>query len=140
MPAHADDEGKAELILVGIVEAMKTGELLLRQRVEPDARLLVLRLLGDGARARGLAGKIGMLAQEGDLGLARCRANRRHHRQMEIGDAGKRPLRVGRLRDPGGEFEYIADRRGKGRRVHMIEVAQRNSHARRTSMPRPPSL
>src|SRR5471030_132200 len=39
--AHTDDKGKAELFLVGIVQAMEARELLLGQRVETDARLLV---------------------------------------------------------------------------------------------------
>jgi hypothetical protein len=111
--AHADDEGKAELLLVGVVQAMEAGELLLRQRVEADARLLVPRLFRHGAGARGLAGEIGMLAEERDLRRVRCCVHRRHHPEVKVGDSGKRPLRVRRLGDPRRELERIADRGGE---------------------------
>src|ERR1700722_7376101 len=43
---HADHEGKTELRLVGVVQAMKAGELLLAQAVEADAGLLGPRIVG----------------------------------------------------------------------------------------------
>ena len=43
VPAHADDEGNAELRLVGVVQPVEAGELLLVQAVQADARLLALR-------------------------------------------------------------------------------------------------
>src|SRR6202023_4095100 len=41
VPAHADDEGHAELFAIGIVEPVERGEFVRRESVEPRARLLV---------------------------------------------------------------------------------------------------
>ena len=41
MPAHADDEGNAEIRLVGVVEFVEAGEFTLAEPVKPDARLLI---------------------------------------------------------------------------------------------------
>ena len=124
--AHADDEGKAELRLVGIVQAVEARELLLRERVEPDARLLVPRVLGQRAGAGGLAGQVGMAAQEVELAFARRGPHRAHHRRVQRRHGGERSLGGDGFGDPGGQFERIADRgrrspqgpRDSGRRAY----------------------
>src|SRR4029079_8003061 len=69
--AHADHERKAELRLVGVVQAVEARELLVRQRVEAGTRLLAPGIVGDVAGARRLAGEVRMVAHEGELLLAR---------------------------------------------------------------------
>jgi hypothetical protein len=112
---HADDERKAELRLVGIVQTMEAREVGLTQRIEADARLLALRLLGDRTGAGGLAGKVGMATQELELTLARRRPDRAHHRFVQQCHARKRARGPRRLGDPWSQFEGLADRARKGR-------------------------
>src|SRR5258708_4120949 len=62
--AHADDERKAELRCICVVEAMKTVERLVAETVEANACLLALRIVGERICASGFPRKIGMAAQE----------------------------------------------------------------------------
>src|SRR5581483_12143195 len=105
-----DDEGKAELRLVGVVQAMEARILLVRQGIESGARLLAAGGVGDVAGARGLAGEVGMLAQKGKLRLARRSPDDTHHRRVQVGYRLVRtPGRRG-LGDPRGALEGFADR------------------------------
>jgi len=140
MPAHTDDEGKAELRLVGVVQAMEADELLLGEGVEPRARLLVLRIVGDRTSPCRLAREIGMIAQEGELGVARRGPHRPHHGRVQVGHRRERPLGVGRCGNPRRQFEGLTDGCFESRKVHTIEVGEHHGHACRTSMPTRPSL
>ena len=62
-PLHRKDEGKAEARLVGVVERREAGEFVRRQPVEPGARLLAGRILGEPC----FGGEIGMGADERQL-------------------------------------------------------------------------
>jgi hypothetical protein len=53
---------------------VEAHELVLAQAVEADAGLLAPGVVGQGTGARGLAGKIGMAAQELELALGRRRS------------------------------------------------------------------
>jgi phosphoserine phosphatase len=133
VPADADDEGEAELRLVGVVEAMEAGVFLLGERIEADARLLVSRILGDSARPRRLAGEIGMAAHEGKLALTRRGPHRAHHRFVQGGDRGEGAFGGRGFGDPRRQFERIAD---SGRELaggRSIEVVEAVHHAGRPS-------
>src|SRR5262249_48891802 len=58
VPPHADDEWHAELLAVGVVEAMELRKLRLRQAVEAGARLLRLGIHRHSACARRLAREV----------------------------------------------------------------------------------
>src|SRR5215470_7705995 len=67
MPPHADDEGHAELLAIGVVEAMELRKFRLRQAVEAGARLFRLGIDGHGACARRLAREIRMALDQRQL-------------------------------------------------------------------------
>ena len=71
---HADDERKAELLLVGLVAAMECRVLVLGQAIEPGAGLLRGRVGGQCAGTRGFAGEIGMRLDDGELAVFARRA------------------------------------------------------------------
>ena len=75
--AHADDEGEAEFFAIGGVERVEAVELGLGEPVEPGAGLLGGAGLGEAAVDRGLAGELGMGADQGELLLGRRRRGRR---------------------------------------------------------------
>ncbi len=85
-----------------------------------------------------------MIVQEGKLRLARRGADRRHHRLVQGGDRGERPLRMRGRGHPGRQFEGVADGRLEIRKVRAIEIGQRHEghyrHDRRPSTAQPPSL
>src|SRR5262245_50222777 len=60
VPAGTNDEGKAELLTISPVEAMKLREFHLRQALEPGARLFRLGISCHRAGTRRLAGEIGV--------------------------------------------------------------------------------
>ena len=60
VPAHADDEGKAEFLPVGGVEAVEAVELLGAQPVEAEPALFGL----------GMIGQVGALDPAAELGMA----------------------------------------------------------------------
>ena len=140
MPANADHEREAELRLVGIVQAMEARELLVGKRVEAGARLLSLRIVGDVAGARRLAGEVGMVAHEGDLlsrGAARTAPIIAACRSLTVAN-GARGVRG--LRHPGRQLENVADCCLESGKVHAVEVGKGHGHSRRPSTPRPTSL
>ncbi len=71
MPAHAEDKGKAELRLVGIVGTFERSELRVRQPIQPRAVLLGHGIVGQPRRTLGLVGKVGMRADQCEAALLR---------------------------------------------------------------------
>jgi hypothetical protein len=123
VPAHADDEGKAEALAIGRVQPLEARELCLAQPVEPEAALLPARLRGHGAGTRDLAAELRVAADQAELlGLAGG-GNGLHHGAVQIGDRRERPRRKGPLRHPRRALEDAAERADEGALVGGIEFA-----------------
>ncbi len=138
VPAHADDEGKAELRLVGIVQPMEARELLLRQRVEADARLLVPEI----RRSPRLRGRPCRRDRDGRAGTraAASRGAARTAPIMASCSAGYRwrrtPLGGRAFRDPGRQLERCRQRRPRNpRALRDSRSASACDHAGRPSTP-----
>ena len=99
--AHREDERKAELGVVVGVELLDARELLGRALGEAGLALLVRRLRRQRLADHGLAGELGVGADQPHLRLA---AGLLHHPgqcQLQLHQAGERALCGGALGDPG---------------------------------------
>ena len=123
---HAHDEREPEFPRIGGIGAFEAREVRVAQPVKPEAALFGFGVRRHRARARDLAGKLRMAAQEGKLLLARRDAHGLHHRVMQRSDRRKRPRRVGALRHPGRVLEDIADRRHEGCGVAGVQLVERD--------------
>src|SRR6202030_3685276 len=89
VPAHADDEGYAELFAIGTVEPVEGGEFVRRESVEPRARLLMLGVGGHRSLAGGFSGKIRMAVDERHLAGIAVAAHNGGHRLIKRVQAWK---------------------------------------------------
>jgi hypothetical protein len=97
---HRQDEGEAELVVVGRVQAVQGGEFVGAAAVQAGRRLLAGRFKRQRARDCGLAGQFRVGAQQGQLfGFAGLRDGVLQ-RQLEGGQAGEGPLGGGALGNP----------------------------------------
>jgi hypothetical protein len=135
VPAHTDDEGKAELRLVRVVQPVEARELLFAQAVQADARLLAPGLIGHRARSGRLAGKVGMAMQELDLPFARGGPHRAHHGLVQGGYRLERTPRRRAFSDPRRQFKGIADGGCEIPRVHPVQRVERKRHAGHLAWP-----
>ena len=109
--AHGDDEGEAELRLVGVVELGEAGALGVGEGVEAGAGLLGGGFGGQAFRRRQLAGEVGVGLEDGE---ALLRAGGAEGAGEGVGEAGGgvvggAELEVeGALGDPGGVLEDAA--------------------------------
>ena len=115
--AHGDDEGEAELRLVGVVELGEAGALGVGQGVEAGAGLLGGGLGRQALRGGELAGEVGVGLEDGE---ALLRAGGAEGAGEGVGEAdggvvGGAELEVeGALGDPGGVLEDAAEAGDEG--------------------------
>ena len=109
MPAHADDERHIEFFSIGVVEPVKSGELLFRKLVEPGACLLEFGIVRHRAFAGGFAREVRVSLDRREapagVGAPHCFV----HGRGERVEAGKRPCRTGCYGNPWRVFEYFAE-------------------------------
>ena len=98
--AHADDIGEAELVAIGVVDALERGVFCIRQPVEAGAVLLVCRFCSEPRCTLGLVGEIGMRPDQRELHVGLGALDRRHQRCVQLVDTGERPLPGKFLRNP----------------------------------------
>ena len=108
---------------------MEACKFFLAQAVEADTRLLAPGVIGDGPGAGGLAGKIGMTAQELYLTFSRCPPHRTDHGLVQRGYRRERPPRRRAFGHPGRQLKSIADGGGKFRRAHQVQRVEAKRHA-----------
>src|SRR5947207_2183676 len=123
VPAHADDEGKAEPRAVCLIEPGEAGEFLFAQTIEAATALLGGRSIRHWAA--GLAGKLGMTADERKLLLMRSVVHGLHQGMMQRFDAGERARGCCRCGSPRRMLEDVAERRDEIRRRRNVKLAQR---------------
>ncbi len=124
VPAHADDEGKAEFLPVGGIEPAEAVEFLRAQPVEAEAALFGLGMAAvRSARATRLpsSGWPPMKASCRSGGACRTAC---HHGVVQGGHGRVGPARGGCLGHPGGVFEHLAERRDKGVGRQRVEGGQ----------------
>src|SRR5688572_3617401 len=119
-----DDEGKAELLLVGVVLRGEGGELGVGQLVEAGARLLTRGLGRKLLLLREAAGEVGVCANERELTVPCGLAHRRAQRRMQRLAARERPLRPRLLSHPRRVLEQMAERRGEDRAIGRVQFRE----------------
>jgi hypothetical protein len=103
-PAHGQNERPAEALVVAGVELLDVRELLWRAVGEPGPPLFVRALGGQALADHGLAGELGVGAQQFQLPGPRCFPHGRCQCVPQCGQRGKAECRSpgpGGLRDPG---------------------------------------
>ena len=88
VPAHANDEGKAEFVAVGLVEAREGRELVCAQAVEAETSLFRLGGVGEIGGLSDPAAQLGVSADKGQLPLGGLVSHRADHGVVQRRDGG----------------------------------------------------
>ena len=123
---HADDIGKAELVAIGVVDALERRVFGIRQPVEAGAVLLVGQFRGEPRRALGFVGEIRMRADQRQLHVGFGARSTAHHRGVQLVDAGEGSLRREFPGDPRRIFNNIGERGNEIGFIGGIEIGQRD--------------
>ncbi|MCY1536041.1 hypothetical protein D9M68_714780 [compost metagenome] len=129
--AHGQDEREAELGVVVGVELLDLRELFGRAVGQAGLVLLVGRLGGERLADHGLAGELGVGADQADLLVGRRRGQRLHQRVLEMRERAEGALHQRALRDPGRVFVHAVehgDGSGRPRGVELGKGEERGAH------------
>ena len=122
VPAHAQDERKAEQLAIGLVQRGEPLAPARRQAVETGRALLADRF----ACHRASDGKFGMVAQETKALVCGCCFDGRPQGAEKIADRSERAPCGGSLRNPRRVLEDTAEPLGEGVGGRLVERRQGN--------------
>ena len=123
--AHREDEGEAELFVVGRVEPLQRIELFRSAIRQPGAALFAGRFGGERLGHHRLAREFGVGADQPQLRLDAGVAHHLGQREFELRQACKRPLRRGLFGDPRRVFVGAVQQAGKFGLGGGIELFER---------------